>query len=115
MADELLDLVPTGRKRATCWSAEVGIQDAFIGGQWVVEDSKGRARAIVETTSLEKVVFEKVDAEFAAAEGEGDLTLEYWRNAHQKFFEKHGGFDSQMLLWCENFELVEVLALEEET
>ena len=115
MADELLDLVLIGRKRATCWSAEVGIQGASVGGRWVVEDGKGRARAIVETTALEKIVFEMVDAEFAAAEGEGDLTLEFWRDAHQKFFEKHGGFDSQMLLWCENFELVEVLALEEET
>lgn len=109
LADELLGLIITGKKFATCWSAAEGHKGTVVGGRWVVEDGKGRPRAVLETIELRTESFDRVDEDFAAAEGEGDLTLAYWRDAHQAFFAKNGGFDPQMLLWCEHFELIEIL------
>ena len=109
LADELLDLILAGQKRATCWSAAEGSKDTVVGGRWVVEDGRGRPRAVLQTTELFTEQFDRVSEDFAAAEGEGDLTLTYWRDAHRTFFRKNGGFDPEMLLWCERFELLEIL------
>jgi uncharacterized protein YhfF len=75
----------------------------------VVEDGQGRPRAVLETTALSQQRFDEVEADFAAAEGEGDQTLGYWRAAHQGYFTKNGGFAPDMLLWCERFALIAVL------
>jgi uncharacterized protein YhfF len=37
---------------------------------------------------VDVVPFEDVTAEFAAAEGEGDGSLEHWRRAHTAFFAR---------------------------
>ncbi len=109
LADELLELILLGRKRATCWSAVAGLKGTVIGGRWVVEDGKGRPRAVLETVDLRQQRFDLVDASFAAAEGEGDLSIAYWRDAHRSYFIKNGGFTPDMLLWCERFELIHIL------
>ena len=36
---------------------------------------------------MEVKPFNMVDAQFAYDEGEGDRSLEYWRQAHWRFFE----------------------------
>ena len=109
LADELLDLILAGRKRATCWSAVGDADGGKVGARWVVEDGKGRPRAILETVEIHRKRFNEVDEDFAAAEGEGDLTLGYWRRAHQAYFERSGGFHPEMPLWCERFRLDAVL------
>ena len=43
-----------------------------------------------------------------AAEGEGDLSLDWWRDAHRRYFERNGGFNPDMMLWCEHFRVVAV-------
>jgi uncharacterized protein YhfF len=113
LADLLLGLILAGKKRATCWSAAEGVKGTVVGGRWVVEDGQGRPRAVLETTALSQQRFDLVDADFAAAEGEDDQTLASWREAHQDFFTKNGGFAPDMLLWCERFALIEVLACED--
>jgi uncharacterized protein YhfF len=114
LADELLDLILVGKKRATCWSAADGEKGTVVGGRWVVEDGLGRPRAVLETTALTQLRFDEVAADFAAAEGEGNQTLGYWRDAHQDYFTRNGGFSPEMLLWCERFELVAVLPTEDQ-
>jgi uncharacterized protein YhfF len=109
LADELLALILEGRKRATCWSAAEGIKDTVVGGRWVVEDGQRRPRAVLITVALERVRFDLVDGDFAAAEGEGDLSLTYWRKAHEEYFTKNGGFAPNMDLWCERFDVIQVL------
>lgn len=79
----------------------------------MVEDGDSRPRAVLETTDIFTGRFDGVDADFAAAEGEGDMSLDYWRNAHRANFQKNGGFDPQMMLWCERFKLIEVLPVSE--
>lgn len=112
LADELLNLILIGRKRATCWSAAEGVKGTVVGGHWVVDDGSGRARAVLKTTALCQRRFDQVDDEFAVAEGEGDRTLSDWQRAHQEYFTKNGGFSADMLLWCEHFALVAVLPIE---
>ncbi len=113
LPDELLELILIGNKRATCWSAAEGAPETVIGGRWIVEDGKGRPRAVVKTIDLCQQRFDLIDENFAAAEGEGNLSLSYWQQAHRDFFARNGGFTPDMLLWCERFELVQVLSMSE--
>ena len=112
MADELLGLVLAGVKTATSSAlADYGPDEtpAQPGSVEVVLDGTGNPRAVIRITSVEIVPFGEVDADFAAAEGEGDRSLTCWRNAHESFFRRRGLFDPEMLLVCERFELIEEL------
>jgi uncharacterized protein YhfF len=108
LADRLLAFVLGGSKRATCWSIADG-QQTHLGKQMVVLDGSGKPRAVLETVELEQRRFCDVDLQFAFDEGEGDETLENWRKGHRAYFERNGGFEPEMLLWCERFRLVEVI------
>lgn len=41
-------------------------------------------------------------------EGEGDRSLDYWRQAHRSHFGRQGKFREDMMLMCERFRLVEI-------
>ena len=107
MADHLLDCVINGSKRATCWSVADG-QQTEVGKRMVVLDGGGHPRAVIETVDLEQRRFRDVDLQFALDEGEGDATLEEWRAGHRRYFQRNGGFDQEMMLWCERFRLIEI-------
>ncbi len=109
LADELLDLILRGKKTATCWSAAEGPKGTQVGKQWVVLDGLGTPSAVLETIELLQRRFDQVDPLFAADEGEGDQSLTYWRSAHQEYFGRNGGFEPDMLLWCERFKVIEIL------
>jgi len=109
LADELLALILEGRKTATCWSAHEGRKGSEVGKQWVVLNGSGAPRAVLKTTELVQQGFNEVDASFAFDEGEGDRSLAYWRAAHQHYFARNGGFEPKMLLWCERFQLIEII------
>jgi len=47
----------------------------------IVLDGAGAPRAIIETTSATVMPFDQIGEKHAAAEGEGDRTLEYWSSA----------------------------------
>jgi uncharacterized protein YhfF len=70
-------------------------------------DSKGMPKAVLKTVELTKRRFDEVEEAFAYAEGEGDLSLNFWRAAHTQYFTRLGRFKPDMMLWCERFELVE--------
>jgi len=106
LADELLALVLLGRKTATCWAA-AQMGPAAAGEQSIVLNGVGQPAALVETISCEEVRFCDMGADFAAAEGEGDLSLEHWREAHRRYFTRQGVFADDMVLWCETFRVVE--------
>lgn len=36
-----------------------------------------------------------------------DRSLQYWREAHKRYFIRLGRYAPDMTLWCERFELVE--------
>jgi uncharacterized protein YhfF len=106
LADRLLDLVVQGKKRATCWAESQGLLSAEVGKLMVVLDSNGVPKAVVKTTELTKRRFDEIDESFAHDEGEGDLSLSFWRAAHTRYFTRLGCFAPDMMLWCERFELV---------
>lgn len=108
LADSLLDLVLARRKTATCWAVRDG-QITRVGKRMIALDGGGDPRAVLQTVALSKCRFGDVGPAFAAAEGEGDLSLEWWREAHRRYFERNGGFAPDMLLWCEHFRLLRVL------
>jgi uncharacterized protein YhfF len=114
MANELCALILAGKKTATStalYSYELDNQPVpEPGNRSVVLDGDGQARCVIECVSAEAVPFDEVDEEFAADEGEGDLSLKSWQKAHQAFFERQGYFAPDMLLVCERFRLVEKLS-----
>jgi uncharacterized protein YhfF len=90
LAHELVELVIHGNKRATAglgWLHDLQ-PDLLpvLGGYNVVTEHDGVPRAITRTVYVGRVAFEDVDAQFAFDEGEGDRTLEWWRQAHWDYF-----------------------------
>jgi uncharacterized protein YhfF len=110
LGDELAELVLAGRKRATCWAVSDG-PITSVGKRMVMLDGAGIPRAVLETVELVQRRFSEIDEAFAFDEGEGDRTLTYWRTAHQRYFERHGTFSPDMVLFCERFRLVERIGL----
>ncbi len=113
LADELLELVLAGRKTATCGALsdfEAGGEPMpQVGRQDIVLDGKGRPAAVIETVEITIRAFSEVDEDFARAEGEGDLSLTFWREGHEAYFQRNGGFSPDMKLVCERFRLVKIL------
>jgi len=117
-ADGLLELVLAGIKTGTAsyvWQYELeGEALPEVGGFDVILDGAGAPRAVIETTSIEVVPFDRVTAEHAHAEGEDDRTLESWRRIHRDFFEQHVDvgrpFEGDMPMVCERFRVVYPLA-----
>jgi len=89
-ANHLAELVLAGRKRGTAtllWSLEAGGKGApQVGDLTVVTYWDGRPCCIVETRETAVVAFRDVTAAFAAIEGEGDGSLDYWRRAHWAYY-----------------------------
>ena len=114
MADELSELVVKGIKTATASAYDLYEDDnalPYPGLLNVIVDGKGEAVAIIETTVVRFVYFEDVSAEFAYLEGEGDRSLEYWREAHRDYFIKELGsvdlpFTEKMGVVLETFKVV---------
>ncbi len=109
LADELLELVIKRIKTATC-STEDEPNTSMPGERWVVLDGRGEPRCVIESTEVTYRKFMEVDAAFAHDEGEGDRSLDYWRNAHSSYFGRLGKFNEDMILMCERFQLVDVFA-----
>jgi uncharacterized protein YhfF len=108
-------LISAGTKTATCsalWEYEAkGESLPETGLKTIVLDGNGDPRCIVETTEVEVWPYDKVDARFACEEGEGDRSLEYWREAHWRFFSrtlpnigKEPAADTPLV--CERFRVV---------
>ncbi|MDE0571979.1 ASCH domain-containing protein [Demequina sp. B12] len=113
-ADELLALVTQGIKTGTAsalWDHEAtGEPLPQPGDLSIILDGRGMPRAVIETTHVQVVPFDQVDAEHAAAEGEGDRTLTAWQDIHERFWREHSenprGYEPDMPVVCERFRLV---------
>ncbi len=115
LADELGQLIVSGIKTGTCsalweWEAE-GKPIPQPGQLSIILDGKGKPLGIIETTEVSACRFNAIDEEFAHSEGEGDLSLEYWREAHKRFFTRTlpkigKQFSEEMPLVCERFRVI---------
>lgn len=82
-ADEGARLILSGEKTATSsllWEYEESEKPLpYVGALSVVEDGERRPVCVIETTWMEIIPFDKIDAKFAYEYGETDGTLEGWR------------------------------------
>ncbi|ABM94695.1 DUF984 [Methylibium petroleiphilum PM1] len=112
---ELATLVLQGTKRGSAslvWTYEHdNKRPPWPGSLSIMTDWLGTPLGIIETRTIEAVPFDDVTAEFAASEGEGDLSLRYWRQGHWDYFTRECRRigrrpDPRMLVFCERFDLV---------
>ena len=115
LAEELGALIAAGTKTAACssmweWEAE-GNPIPEVGLITIVLDWEGAPLCIIETVEVEIKPYNQVDAQFAYEEGEGDRSIQYWREAHWRYFSrtlaKIGREPSEdMPLVCERFRVI---------
>ncbi len=90
IAESLLLLYLQGKKTAGSGLVKdyelAGDDLPKIGNYWLILDSQERPRCLVQTIKVETHLFKDVREYIAKAEGEGDLSLEFWKNAHSSFF-----------------------------
>ncbi len=115
MANELGDLVRRGVKTATAslyWEYEAEDEPLpEVGRHSVILDGRGVPLCIIRTTEVIVQPFNAFDAQFAHDEGEGDRSLDFWRDAHWRFFSRACAAigrtpDEAMLVVGERFTLV---------
>ena len=118
LSNELLGLIKSGRKRAgtgLLWAYEHDREPiAKTGDIEIVVDHLNQPALITRIVSSEIVAFNQVSAEYAAIEGEGDGSLDYWRKGHWNFFSREcrriGREPTEtMPVICNVFEVLHVL------
>ena len=119
LSQALLALILGGRKRAgtsLLWAMQAGnARLPRAGDIEIVVDHCNKPALITRITEVRVVPYNAVTAEYAATEGEGDGSLDYWRSAHWAFLsrecERIGRVPSEeMPVVCSVFEVVRVLA-----
>jgi uncharacterized protein YhfF len=97
------------------WAIEAENESIPQRGQVeIVVDHRNEPALITRITEVQVVPYSLVSAEYAAIEGEGDGSLEYWRRAHWAFFSrecKRIGREpaESMPVVCSVFEVLNVL------
>lgn len=113
--DKLAELVVQGIKTATSSAYELYAIDnealPQAGECSVILDSHDNAVCVIKTTKVYVTSFNEVSEAHAYKEGEGDRSLAYWREVHEKFFTdclKEAGlsFSEDMKVVCEEFEVI---------
>lgn len=110
LMDDLLALVLSGAKTATCSSAEGFAQLPFTpapGVRTVIVDSQQRPACVIETIRITDETFDTISPALTDLEGEGDHAD--WRAGHKAFFRREGTFDPEMKLKFEIFRMIEII------
>jgi uncharacterized protein YhfF len=109
LCNELLRLVRSGKKTATCDALRQfgphGEEIPVVGRRDVALNWDGTPALLLETLEVTQTRFCDVVEDFALAEGEND-NLEGWQRDHQEYFERSGGFDREIMLVCERFRMI---------
>jgi uncharacterized protein YhfF len=118
LSRSLIALIRSGGKRAGAsllWSHEhEGDPVPEVGDIGIVLDDADEPALVTRVTSVVVCPFDQVTPEFAAREGEGDLSLAWWREAHWRFFSRECAAigrvpDTSMPVVCAAFEVLHVL------
>lgn len=113
--DKLAELVVKGIKTGTAslnyWYETKGERKPEPGDYSVILDSNDNAVCIIQTSKVYIRPFEEVSAEHAYKEGEGDRSLECWREVHEEFFsdelkDEDIEFNENLEVVCEEFRVV---------
>ncbi len=115
VTDEIAEFAREAKKHGTCHLQldfeNNGVPYRYPGDYMIVLNSMLTPLCVVRCTHLEFVRFNQVTAGFAASEGEGDLSHEYWSTVHQRYFKKLLAdwgldWDETLNVACESFETV---------
>ena len=118
LSRSLLALIRSGQKRAgtgLLWLHEhEGEPLPQVGDIEIVLTHDHQLSIITRVTQVEVLPYREVSAEYAAIEGEGDGSLDFWRKAHWSYFSRVcasiGKVPSEdMLVVCGVFEVLHVL------
>jgi uncharacterized protein YhfF len=118
LSEELLALIRAGRKRggaSLLWAHESDSEPVpNVGDTEIVVSHLNAPSLVTRITEVQVLPFNQVSAQFAAREGEGDGSLEYWRNAHWAFFSREcrriGRVPNEtMPVVCSSFEVLHVV------
>lgn len=114
-ADRLAQRVAAGQKTATASAyplyRQAGERLPAAGDYSVILDASDNAVCVIQTQKVTVVPFYAVSAEHAYKEGEGDRSLAFWRETHEKFFAegmREAGleFTPDTNVVCEEFAVV---------
>lgn len=108
---ELLGLVRSGKKRATCMHMQQiadGEAPPKVGRRDIALTFDGRPALVIETQEVRETTYREMTEEMALMEGEND-SLDGWKEHHKRYYERLGVFDPDMKLLWERFEVVEDL------
>lgn len=112
LSNELIALVRSGKKTATCGALrdfEAGKEAMpVVGRRDIALNWDGTPALVIETVAVTIKAFCDVDEDFALAEGENE-DIAGWQRDHRAYFERNGGFNPDMKLVCERFRVVEML------
>ena len=114
-ANECALLVLNGVKQATTpslyWFKANNETLPEVGDLAIFTNWQGQPLGIIETVSVTITAFNQINADYAALEGEGDKSLEYWQHVHWDYYQRElagTGYQChpEMPLVCEQFRLV---------
>ncbi len=114
-ADECARLTAAGTKQATStslwWFEKNGEPLPEPGSLYIITNWQGNPVAIVKTVAVSLVKFKDITANYAAIEGEGDLSLNYWKEVHWTYYAREMQTsgqqpDQDMLIVCEQFKTI---------
>jgi uncharacterized protein YhfF len=98
---ELVNAVLRGEKTATAGLLEdfeaEGVQPGSAGDRRILLGYDDEPVAVVEITESRVVPAAEIDEEFARDEGEGFDSVEAWRLAHERFFDRPIGPETQIV------------------
>lgn len=114
LANELLELVLRGQKKATASSLNsYTIENERLpqtGDLNIVTDWNGNPRGVIQTTCVTILPYKDITYEICKREGEDD-NLESWQQGHLRFYKEEGKllgyeFSEDLLVVFEDFELI---------
>ncbi len=119
MRSWLNGLVLAGQKRATAGllADYQGEHEPLerVGERLVLVDDQDQRVGIIEVTRVEQTAFGDVPWEFAEAEGEGDASIEAWREGHRGYWARQGTEVAEdtavVLVWFELVRGIDTLAI----
>lgn len=110
---EILALMRSGRKRASCeaWAVFDEGHEALpvVGRVDIVLDWDGAPALATRTLEVLRVPFAEMTGEMAAEQGEF-TDLAHWRRGYEAYLTRSGRFAPDVAMMLERFEVVEDLA-----
>jgi uncharacterized protein YhfF len=114
LANKLIGYVKEGKKTGTSSALEMyEIDENFPkeGDISIITSGNGLPGCIIRTEVIKKKKFKEINEEEARLEGEGNLSLEYWRDVHEHFFqaeyeEKGKEFSEEIPVIFEKFKVI---------